>query len=102
MFFTLKVGVRRVIFSEKSETLALKLKKTVYRTLFCLIRLSSPHVSLSSLSHNSHYATQRTTVIPAFWSEGHVHKFSIGDLKDTNKRWPQQQAFDAPVLNVEV
>ena len=102
MFFPLKGGVQRVILVKNRKQMTPKSKKTVHCALFFMIRFSTPHQSLASLSHNSHYATQRTTEIPALWLERHVLKFSIGDLEDTNKWRPQQQSLNAPILNVEV
>ena len=67
MFFTLKGGVQRVIFVKNWKHIATESKKTVYCGLFCWIRLFPSHLSSVSLSHNSHYATQCTTEIPAIW-----------------------------------
>ena len=55
-----------------------------------------------SLSHNSHYATDRCSSFSRLMPNLRFSSSSSGISKDSDQRWPKHHAVDATVLNIHV
>ena len=96
-----KGGVRSQIFAENEEYSAMLLTKPCHCATYWRIIHRQVSTWVSSLSHNSHYATIRSMENLANGVEPHGLELIVGNFENSNQGRTEQKTFNATVIDVQ-